>query len=213
MQKLTIPQQQAFYQNFYTNGTYVPKRTIVLGTDSFKEDATELSVTDFTDLVKSLVILEETRVKPARDPETGEFDEAENLIKITLYTTGGSVYLALGIYDAIKACRSPVEIRAIGECMSAGTIILQAADYRYAYPNTTFMIHKGDVDMGRVSVNDAEIETQEIKRITRKMIDIYVSCMSLGREAIEDLLNKDTFMDANAAKRIGLIDDVKERFD
>jgi ATP-dependent protease ClpP protease subunit len=116
------------------------------------------------------------------------------------------------MYDLIKSCKSPVEIRAIGECMSAGTLILQAADYRYAYPHTIFMIHKGSVDLGEINVDDVDIETNEIKRVTKRMIDIYSQCMGSNREEIEDMLKRDTFFDAQGAKRVGLIDNVKERF-
>jgi ATP-dependent Clp protease protease subunit len=168
-----------------------------------KDEKSEISELDFIDFVKSLHILEEER----------DSDENGNLIKILLYTSGGCSYLAFAFYDAISACRSPVEIRAIGQCMSAGTLILQAADYRYAYPNTTFMVHKGSVDFEEMSISDAEIEAAETRRMVLRQLDIYEAALKMSRKTIEEMLARDTFMDAQHAKRIGLIDGIKERFD
>jgi ATP-dependent Clp protease protease subunit len=158
---------------------------------------------DLTDFIKSLHILEETRMGG---------DEEQNLIKIILSTIGGDTYLGFALYDAIKACKSPVEIRAIGQCMSAGSLVLQAGDYRYSYPNTTFMIHKGTLNLEEASVSDALIESQEIERVVQRMLDIYEETMTISRAAIEKMLDRDSFMDAPHAKRVGLIDGIKASF-
>ena len=194
---LTINQKQAERQNFFINGLHLPTRTIVVGTNSFKDDS-EITELDFVDFAKSLHILE---------------DAGEDLIKILLYTSGGDTYLGLAMYDAIKACKSPVEIRAIGQCMSAGTVVLQAGDYRYAYPSTTFMIHDGTIGLDEVSMADAEIEVRETRRLADRLVDIYQDRMRMTREKIREMLGQDTYMDVYTAKRTGLIDDFKERFD
>jgi ATP-dependent Clp protease protease subunit len=64
-------------------------------------------------------------------------------LTIRLNTEGGSIYSALGIFDLIKQNRTPVDILATGICMSAGTVIMQAAHKRQATPLTQFMLHHG----------------------------------------------------------------------
>jgi ATP-dependent Clp endopeptidase proteolytic subunit ClpP len=201
---ITEPQKANFRRSFFQDGLFLPTRTIVIGTNSFKDDS-EITEMDFIDFVKCLHILEYER-----DPKA---DEDTNLIKIILNSIGGSVYVGLGMYDAIKGCKSPVEIRTIGQCMSAGTLILQAGDYRYAHPNTSFMIHKGTVDLGETSISDAQIENAEIERLVNVMTDIYTETMSVSRTKIESMLDRNTFMDAPTARRLGLIDGIKRRFE
>jgi len=199
---LSENQRRAHREDFFKNGLYLPTRTIVFGTNSFKEDS-EITDADLVDFIKSLHILEELRSE----------DDEEDLIKIVLSSTGGDLYLGFAVYDAIKACKSPVEIRAIGNCMSAATLVLQAGDYRYCYPNTTFMIHKGTMHLEEVSVSEAVIESRETERMVQRMIDTYAQTMTVSRDTIEQMMEKDTFMDAAKAKKVGLIDGWKESFD
>lgn len=163
-------------------------------------ETNEISFVDLADLYKSLYIL---------DVEEATGDEEKDLIVIHMCTFGGDVYEALGIYDLIRACKSPIEIRAIGACMSAGTAILQAGDYRYAYPNTTFMLHRGSVEMeGRISLNDLDNEKKECDRLDEVYNKIYISKLNIGIKKLTELMKTDSFMDAQQAKKIGLIDDV-----
>lgn len=185
--------------SFYQNGVYYHKRHIFFGTNPLRDDS-EISFIDLVDLYKSLYIL---------DVEEATGDPEKDLIVIHLCTFGGDVYQALGIYDIISACKSPIEIRAVGACMSAGTAILQAGDYRYAYPNTTFMIHRGNVELeGRINISDLDNETKEFARLDAIYNNIYLSKMTIGQKKLDEYMKKDSFMDVKEAKKIGLIDDI-----
>lgn len=198
-QPKTFNQLVSQRHSFYQNGVYFHKRNIFIGTNPMKE-TNEISFVDLADLYKSLYIL---------DVEEATGNEEEDLIIIHLCTFGGDVYEALGIYDLIKSCKSPIEIRAIGACMSAGTAILQAGDYRYAYPNTTFMLHRGSVEFdGKISMNDLDNEKKECDRLDKVYNKIYLDKMNINLKELNELMKTDSFMDAHAAKKIGLIDDV-----
>ena len=75
-------------------------------------------------------------------------------IIVHLNTEGGSLVDAFAIYDMIKAVKSPVIMVVMGGCMSAGLLILSAADMRFSTPNSLFFYHQ--VILDGLSVQSAE---------------------------------------------------------
>lgn len=69
--------------------------------------------------------------------------QEEEPITILLNTGGGDEACGMGVYDLIKAFPSHVTIRVIGEALSMGAVILQAADLRQAMPHAVIMHHSG----------------------------------------------------------------------
>lgn len=195
------PTQNQLFQHqsqFYSNGIYTHKRHIFIGSTLLQED-NEITSQDLIDLTKSLYILEEQR--------TG--DDSKDLITIHLSTIGGDIYLAMGFYDIIASCKSPVEIRCLGMCFSAGTVILQAGDYRVSYPNTSFMIHQGTVSFpDSLKISDVANEKEELDRVSNLMLKIYMSKLKITEKKLIELLKKDSFMSPQTAKSIGLIDEI-----
>lgn len=193
--KITPAQKKSFRHEFYQNGLYIPSRKIILGTSLINE-TDEIDFMSTVDLLKSLLILEE--------------ESKEEPVTIYLCTSGGDVYYAFAIYDIIKNCPFDVEIIAFGKCMSAGTIILQAADTRSCYSSTTFMIHGTDLTFTEevLKAKDLEIESSESKRVNEMMLNIYLKDMKKSKRILKQMMEKDTFVDAQTAKKIGLIDNI-----
>lgn len=147
-------------------------------------------------------------------------DEKDKSIEIVLNTIGGNFSQGMMIYDAISTAKSHISIVCHGEVCSAGTVILQAADYRYSMPNCTFMLH-----FGGLSIEDSHLAAQSFmeydKLCAEKMIDIYAKKAKKG-EYFKDktdlqikrffqnkFKNKgDWFINAEEAKYYGLIDKV-----
>lgn len=98
-------------------------------------------------------------------------------IKIIMNTPGGDWYHGIAIYDAIMSCPCPVRIEVIGHAMSMGSIILQAADERILYPNSTIMIHDGhEGDKGGgLSPKSFQSWAKESKRNCKTMYQIYAN--------------------------------------
>jgi len=70
-------------------------------------------------------------------------EEPSGHIRIVLNTTGGSTLSALAIYEAIQSNPNPVNIVVQGSCLSAGMLILAAAQGRASTPSSQFLIHYG----------------------------------------------------------------------
>lgn len=143
----------------------------------------------------------------------GYLDKTDGEITIILDSEGGDVNLGLAAHDAIKACRNPVHIKVIGVAMSMGSIILQAADLRTMTKHSRMMIHRGqiEVDGNFTDVKRAVQENDELDKI----------CMAIYFDKITDkdpqfkvaqlqkMMDFDTYISAEKALDIGLIDDIE----
>jgi ATP-dependent Clp protease protease subunit len=108
-------------------------------------------------------------------------------IFVFLSTPGGDVDAALALYDTIKGLvDSGVEIYtvAVGECFSAGTIVLQAGLKRFITPNTYLMIHEiSSWNLGKVS---EQLETAHyLKEYQDRVFRILAERSKLGFRAIK----------------------------
>lgn len=117
-------------------------------------------------------------------------------ITIELTTDGGDVYEAFGMYDLIKNNKFPVDVHAVGYCMSAGPIILQAGKYRTATATTQFMTHAGSESVAGDAAS-ARAAHKHHEAMGKKMAEI------IGYE-----IELTEYFDAKTAKSLGLIDEV-----
>lgn len=131
--------------------------------------------------------------------------DSKNLT-VLLSTAGGDVYSAFAIYDAIKGWskhRGRTKVIATGACMSAGSmIILQAADQRFATPNTHLMVHFGDEN------SDSAGASKHNKRLTKEMKEILLKKTGKPARTVSSWFSKDTYFDVHEAVERNLIDGV-----
>jgi ATP-dependent Clp protease protease subunit len=143
------------------------------------------------------------------------FLEAENPKKeIHMYinSPGGLVTAGMAIYDTMQYVRPAIHTYCIGQAASMGSLLLCAGvkGYRYALPNARVMVHQPSasyygqaVDIGR--------HAQEIVKLKRRLNEIYAKHTGQPVEAIEKMLDRDTYLTGEEAKAFGLIDNVMER--
>ena len=100
----------------------------------------------------------------------------------------------------------------MGLVASMGSVLLAAGEKgkRFVLPNTTIMIHQpSSGTQGKIT--DMEIFMEEMQRLKK----VFVKHMSefTGRKEKEvfDAMERDNWMDAEAAKKFGLIDSVLTR--
>jgi ATP-dependent Clp endopeptidase proteolytic subunit ClpP len=138
-----------------------------------------------------------------------EADNPEEPIFITMNNGGGSLYDGLAIYDRIRTSPCPVIIEFFGQCMSAATIILQAADLRLFSANCTMMIHYGTLGYDGTP-NQFQQWSAESKRIQETVHEIMLQKMR-GRnkqKRLDEMLKTDTILTADQALELGFIDGI-----
>jgi len=132
-----------------------------------------------------------------------ELSYVEDIV-IVLNTEGGCVYQALAIHDAIKLSTVPVRILCCGPVMSAGVIILAAAEKRVATKNAQFMIHYGQEENDSVStVKHNQYLYNLMKRIVKDITNV-------SPRRLTSWFKTDTFLTATEALEYGLITRIAE---
>lgn len=143
------------------------------------------------------------------------FLEAENPKKeIHMYinSPGGLVTAGLAIYDTMQYVRPPVQTLCIGQAASAASLLLCAGKKgeRFALPNARVMVHQPSAAFYGQAADIAR-HAQEIVKLKRRLNEIYAKHTGQTVEAIEKMLDRDTYMTAEEAKSFGLLDQVMAR--
>lgn len=138
--------------------------------------------------------------------------EAENPKKeISLYinSPGGIVTSGLAVYDTMQYVRPAISTLCIGQAASMGSLLLCAGEkgLRYALPHSRIMMHQPSGGT-QGQATDIEIQAREILALRSRLNNIYVKHSGQKLSLIETTLERDTFMDAEAAKEFGLVDEV-----
>jgi ATP-dependent Clp protease protease subunit len=143
------------------------------------------------------------------------FLEAENPKKeVHMYinSPGGLVTAGLAIYDTMQYIRPPVQTFCIGQAASAASLLLCAGKKgdRFALPNARVMVHQPSASYYGQAADIAR-HAQEIVKLKRRLNEIYARHTGQTVEAIEKMLDRDTYMTAEEAKNFGLLDQVMSR--
>ncbi len=136
-------------------------------------------------------------------------EDANKDISLYLNSPGGSVTAALAILDTMNHIKPDVSTVCIGIAASAGALLLSAGKKgkRYALPNAEIMIHQpwGGAE-GRAS--DIEITAKQIIKTREKLNKILAANTGQTIARIEKDVDRDYFMEADEAKKYGIIDKV-----
>ena len=140
-----------------------------------------------------------------------ESDNPSKDISFYINSPGGVVSAGLAIYDTMQYIRSPVSTVCIGQAASMGSLLLcsGAKGKRYALPNARVMVHQPSGG-AQGQASDIEIQAREILTLRKRLNEIYVRHTGQDLTAIQDKLERDTYMSAEEALAFGLVDQVVE---
>jgi len=140
-----------------------------------------------------------------------ESDNPSKDISLYINSPGGVVSAGLAIYDTMQYIRSPVSTLCIGQAASMGSLLLCAGakGKRYATPNSRIMVHQPSGG-AQGQAADIEIQAREILTLRKRLNEIYVRHTDQTLEAIENKLERDSYMSAEEARDYGLVDQVVE---
>jgi len=129
-------------------------------------------------------------------------------IILLINSYGGDAYASLGMIDVIKNCVCPVITVCIGIAMSGGSVILGAGSKRYAVPNSRIMIHQHSDEIGLKTHTEIMNDAEESKRLFKQLEDYYVEVTGLPNSKVKKLLEKDSYMTAQDALTLNLVDEL-----
>ncbi|CAJ1940160.1 unnamed protein product [Cylindrotheca closterium] len=123
---------------------------------------------------------------------------------------GGSVTAGLAIYDTMQYINPEVHTIAMGQAASMGSLLLCGGHVRMALPNARIMLHQPSGGAQGMA-SDIQIQAQNILDVRKRLNDLYVFHTGQPLERIEQVMDRDTFMDVHQAKEFGVIDTVLEK--
>jgi ATP-dependent Clp protease protease subunit len=138
----------------------------------------------------------------------------QKVIPIIIDSYGGQVYSLMSMISAIESAELPVATIVEGKAMSCGAVLLSFGEQgmRFADPNATVMIH--DVSSGAWGkIEELKADVAEADRLDQKIFTMMArNCGKKDDYFKKKVFNKkhaDWFMDAQEAKRHGLVNHLR----
>lgn len=138
-----------------------------------------------------------------------ESENPEKDIHLYINSPGGVITAGMAIYDTMKFIKPQVSTLCIGQAASMGAVLLAAGEKgkRFALPHARVMIHQPSGG-SRGQASDIEIQAREILKMRAVLNQVLADHTGQSVERIEQDTDRDNFMDAEAARNYGLIDEV-----
>ena len=143
------------------------------------------------------------------------FLESENPnadISLDLNTPGGEVNAGWAIMDTMQYIKPDVSTIGMGLVASMAAVLLAAGEKgkRFVLPNTQVMIHQPSSGT-EGKVTDMEIYLKEVQYTKKAMIKQMMEFTGRKEKEVFDAMERDNWMQAEDAKKFGLIDGVLTR--
>lgn len=141
-----------------------------------------------------------------------ESENPEKDINIYINSPGGAVTAGMGIYDTMQFIKPEVSTICIGQAASMGALLLAggAKGKRYALPHSRAMIHQ-PLGGFQGQASDIEIHAQEILKIREELNRVLAHHTGQSLEQVAEDTDRDNFMDAEAAMKYGLVDEILDK--
>ena len=116
------------------------------------------------------------------------------------------------LYDVIRTLSSPIHTIAIGKCMSAAPLLVACGEpgYRYATPNTWFMVHQSWDDFGAKRIDEMRKELDHLNTMGDRWYELMTRHTKMDQKFWKKHCEQvgDHFFDAYKAQELGLIDHI-----
>lgn len=138
-----------------------------------------------------------------------------NLIRILINSEGGDLASTFALIEVMRASKVPIETIALGQCASAGLILLMSGTpgLRKITPTCASMTHNYNAEIGG-SHWDLEALHLELKNTHERVLQHYMTCTGLSKNVvIKQLIGKtdryllpDEVVKFNIADKVGRLE-------
>ena len=148
--------------------------------------------------------------------------ESPDEIKMIIDSGGGKIVSSLKLVDFIKISKAPVTAIVIGACSSSAVNVLEACHKRLSMPHSRFFLHfashndfgynAGQSESAIIGILRKEI--RGTKMLQRALEDLILAQTNISRGELRRLMRDGgTRLNAQEALKIGLIDEIVEKYD
>ena len=138
-----------------------------------------------------------------------EAEDPKKDIAMYINSPGGVVSAGLSIYDTMQYIRPKISTLCVGQAASMGSLLLAAGSpgMRFSLPNSRVMVHQPSGGF-QGQASDIALHAKEILELRDRLNKIYVKHCNQKLDVVENALDRDNFMNAEEAKKWGLIDEI-----
>lgn len=134
--------------------------------------------------------------------------EGNNDLEVRINSPGGSVFQGWAIHNALKEYTGKKIIHIDGVAASMASVVALAGDEVHMSENALFMIHNPS-SQTQGSASDLRKEADLLDKIKNVMVDSYHKKTGIEKKKLIEMLDAETWFDANEAKNSKFIDTVK----
>jgi ATP-dependent Clp protease protease subunit len=136
-------------------------------------------------------------------------EDPKKEISMYINSPGGSIHAGLAIIDTMQHIKNEISTYGVGLAASMAAVILSCGTKgkRHALPNAEVMIHQ-PIGGTEGQAADIEISAKHIIKMRSLLNKILAKNTGQPLSKIEKDVDRDFFMDAEEAKKYGIIDQV-----
>ncbi|MDQ2979568.1 MAG: ATP-dependent Clp endopeptidase proteolytic subunit ClpP, partial [Acidobacteriota bacterium] len=144
-----------------------------------------------------------------------ESENPEKDISFYVNSPGGSITAGLAIYDTMQYIKPDVATICIGQAASMAAVLMAAgaAGKRFALPNSRFLIHQPLAYGLQGQTTDIEIHAKDLLKVRERLNQILALHTGQNIERISKDTDRDYILEAEDAKKYGLVDSIYHRRD
>ena len=129
-------------------------------------------------------------------------------ITVNINSVGGDVFTGISIYNMLKRHKAKIIVNVDGLAASIASVIAMAGDVIRMPSNSMIMIHNA-MTMVAGNANDLRSTADLLEKVTDTLMSAYLDRSDkLERNELKALLDAETWLSAEEAKELGLIDEV-----
>ena len=137
--------------------------------------------------------------------------DVEN-IDVYINSNGGVVDTAIAINNALRRHKAKVTVNIDGIAASAATLITCAGDIVRMPKNALFMIHNPST----IAMGDSEKMRKQadvLEKYKSSIMETYLQKVNIDKEKLSELMDNETWLNAEEALEYGFIDEITENAD
>jgi len=144
-----------------------------------------------------------------------ESENPEKDISFYINSPGGVISSGFAIYDTMQYVKPDVSTICIGQAASFAAVLMAAGTpgKRYALPNSRFLIHQPWASGLGGQTSDIEIHAKDMLKMRDRINQILAQHTSQPIDKIAKDTDRDYILEAEEAKKYGLVDAIYHRRD
>lgn len=128
-------------------------------------------------------------------------------VEVIINSGGGDVFAGSEIYTDLKSYSGNVTTKVVGIAASAASVIAMAGKRAMISPTAQIMIHNVS-SRARGDYRDLQHESDVLKNWNKSISSAYQIKSGMKEEDLLDLMDKETWLNAQEAKEKGFVDEV-----